>query len=96
MGNLNLKEVLKDKNKLLMLVPLLLGVLFVIVFFGKKEKSAEPASTEEVNQAFLEPDAEGEKKVANKVDAYKREQEEADRKKRELEKSQVKGSDFLF
>jgi conjugative transposon TraM protein len=96
MGNLNLKEVLKDKNKLLMLVPLLLGVLFVIVFFGKKEKSAEPASTEEVNQAFLEPDAEGEKKVANKVDAYKREQEEADRKKRELEKSQVKGSDFYF
>lgn len=96
MGNLNLKEALKDKNKLLMLVPLLLGVLFVIVFFGKKEKSAEPASTEEVNQAFLEPDAEGEKKVANKVDAYKREQEEADRKKRELEKSQVKGSDFYF
>lgn len=96
MGNLNLKEALKDKNKLLMLVPLLLGVLFVIVFFGKKEKSAESASTEEVNQAFLEPDAEGEKKVANKVDAYKREQEEADRKKRELEKSQVKGSDFYF
>lgn len=96
MGNLNLKEALKDKNKLLMLVPLLLGVLFVIVFFGKKEKSVEPASTEEVNQAFLEPDAEGEKKVANKVDAYKREQEEADRKKRELEKSQVKGSDFYF
>lgn len=96
MGNLNLKEALKDKNKLLMLVPLLLGVLFVIVFFGKKEKPVEPASTEEVNQAFLEPDAEGEKKVANKVDAYKREQEEADRKKRELEKSQVKGSDFYF
>lgn len=33
MGNF-LKEALKDKNKLLMLVPLLLGVLFVIVFFG--------------------------------------------------------------
>lgn len=61
MGNF-LKEALKDKNKLLMLVPLLLGVLFVIVFFGKKEKPAESASnTEEVNQAFLEPDTEGEK-----------------------------------
>lgn len=36
MGNF-LKEALKDKNKLLMLVPLLLGVLFVIVFFGKKK-----------------------------------------------------------
>lgn len=57
-----------------------------------KEKPAESASnTEEVNQAFLEPDTEGEKKIANKVDAYKREQEEAARKKRELEKSQVKG-----
>lgn len=96
MGNF-LREALKDKNKLLMLVPLLLGVLFVIVFFGKKEKPAESASnTEEVNQAFLEPDTEGEKKIANKVDAYKREQEEAARKKRELEKSQVKGSDFYF
>lgn len=84
MGNF-LKGALKDKNKLLMLVPLLLGVLFVIVFFGKKEKPAESASnTEEVNQAFLEPDTEGEKKIANKVDAYKREQEAA-RKKRELE-----------
>lgn len=67
MGNF-LREALKDKNKLLMLVPLLLGVLFVIVFFGKKEKPAESASnTEEVNQAFLEPDTEGEKKIANKV-----------------------------
>lgn len=95
MGNF-LKKTLKDKNKLLMLVPLLLGVLFVIVFFGKKEKATESASNTEVNQAFLEPDAEGEKKITNKVDAYKREQEEAARKKRELEKSTVKGSDFYF
>ena len=33
------------------------------------------------DQFFLEPDTEGEKKIANKVDAYKREQEEAARKK---------------
>lgn len=38
MGNF-LREALKDKNKLLMLVPLLLGVLFVIVFFGEKRKT---------------------------------------------------------
>ena len=31
-----IKELLKDKNKLLMLVPLLLGILFVVVFFGKQ------------------------------------------------------------
>lgn len=96
MGNF-FKEILKDKNKLLMLVPLLLAVLFVIVFFGKKEKADSTGSnTEEVNQAFLEPEAEGERKIANKIDAYKREQEEAARKQRELEGSQVRGSDFYF
>ena len=36
MGNF-LREALKDKNKLLMLVPLLLGVLFVIVSLVKKK-----------------------------------------------------------
>lgn len=96
MGNF-FKETLKDKNKLLMLVPLLLAVLFVIVFFGKKEKADSTASnTEDVNQAFLEPEAEGEKKLTNKIDAYKREQEEAARRKRELEESPVRGSDFYF
>lgn len=31
------KRSVEGQNKLLMLVPLLLGVLFVIVFFGKKK-----------------------------------------------------------
>lgn len=95
MGNFNIKEILKDKNKLLMLVPILLSALFVIVFFGKKENSTQN-DTQDVNQILLEPEAQGEKKVRNKIDAYKREQEEADRKKRELEESMVKGNDFYF
>ena len=78
-----------------MLVPILLGVLFVIVFFGKKDNTSE-LTEEEINHAFLEPDAEDERKVTDKVDAYKREQEEAARKKREEKGSIVKGSDFYF
>lgn len=92
----NLKNALKDKNKLLMLIPILLGILFVIVFFGKKGSTKGTMPQTEENQAFLEPDAKGEKKIADKVDAYKKEQEEAFRKKRELENSRVKGSDFYF
>lgn len=90
----NLKDLLKDKNKLLMLVPLLLGILFFIVFFGKNTQSEK--QPEEVNQSILEPESEGEKKIENKLDAYKKEQEENERKKRELEDSKVKGSDFYF
>lgn len=94
MGNF-FKDTLKDKNKLLMLIPILLGILFVIVFFGKRERAEEATSTG-VNQTFLEPDAKQEKKISSKVDAYKREKEEEARKKRELEGSKVKGSDFYF
>lgn len=34
----NIKDLLKDKNKLLMLVPLLAGVFFIIVFSGSKNQ----------------------------------------------------------
>lgn len=88
------KDFLKDKNKLLMLVPLVLGILFFIVFFGKNTQSVKKA--EEVNQSILEPESEGEKKIENKLDAYKREKEENERRKRELEESKVRGSDFYF
>lgn len=88
------KDLLKDKNKLLMLVPLVLGILFFIVFFGKNTQSVKEA--EEVNQSILEPESEGEKKIENKLDAYKKEKEENERRKRELEESKVKGSDFYF
>lgn len=91
----NIKDLLKDKNKLLMLVPLLAGVFFIIVFFGKQEPK-ESSKAEVENQSLLEPDSEGEKKIENKLDAYKREKEEAERKKRELEESKVKGNDFYF
>ncbi|WP_373228177.1 conjugative transposon protein TraM [Parabacteroides merdae] len=89
-----IKELLKDKNKLLMLVPLLLGILFVVVFFGKQ--NTEEAVIDKENQSLLEPKSEGEKKLKTKLDAYRKEKEEAERKKRELEESKVAGSDFYF
>lgn len=91
----NLKEVLKDKNKLLILIPIVLGILLVAVLYvGNKEKST--AAQEETSQAFLEPEAAQEKKVADKKEAYRLEREEALRKQREEEDSEVKGSDFYF
>lgn len=90
MGNL------KDRNKFLILIPIVLGALLVVVLYISKNSNKDVVLEEEANHAFLEPDAEGEKKVANKIEAYKREQEEAARKLRELEQSQVKGSDFYF
>ncbi len=89
-----IKELLKDKNKLLMLVPLLLGILFVVVFFGKQ--NTEEAVIDKENQSLLEPKSEGEKKLKTKLDAYRKEKEEAERKKRELEESKVAGSDFYL
>lgn len=90
----NMKDILKDKNKLLILVPLLLGILFFAVFFGKQNTESKDVDVE--NQSLLEPDSEGEKKLQNKLDAYRKEKEELERKKRELEESKVSGNDFYF
>lgn len=96
MEKTDFKGLLKDKNRLLMLVVMLfLGILLIVVVVVKKKKTTEtpvPAT----NQVLLEPDAKGEGKFADKLEAYKKEEQEAARKKRELEESQVKGSDFYF
>lgn len=91
----NFIESLKDKNKLLILIPIILGILLVVVLYASKNADKDAAPEEETNQAFLEPESEQEK-VASKKEAYRLEREEALRKQRELEQSQVKGSDFFF
>lgn len=91
----NLKELLKDKNKLLILIPIILGILLVVVLYiGKDDKDTIPE--EKTSQALLEPESEQEKKVVSKEEAYRLEREEALRQQKELEQSQVKGSDFYF
>lgn len=90
----NIKNVLKDKNKLLMIVPLVLAGLFAFVFFssGKKEEKKE----QEKNDVLLEPSSSEEMKPANKIDAYKQDEKEELEKQRIERESNVKGSDFYF
>lgn len=91
----NLVQSLKDKNKLLLLIPVILGILLVVVLYANKHGDKDAVPEEDTNQAFLEPESEQEK-VASKKEAYRLEREDALRKQRELEQSQVKGSDFFF
>lgn len=96
MEKIDFKGLLKDKNRLLMFIIMLsLGILLIVVIVVKKKKSTGTA-VPETNQVLLEPDAKGEGKFADKIEAYKKEEQEAARKKRELEESQVRGSDFYF
>lgn len=95
--NLKIKDLLKDKSKLLMLIPLVLVVLLLVVLLIEKKNGEKEADTlQEKSQAFLEPDTEKEKKIADKKEAYRLEREEEQRRLREQEQSEVRGSDFFL
>lgn len=96
MENFNIKQLLKDKNKLLIIACLVIAIVFFIIIFGKNGNVQKISATPDSSQTILEPEAEGEEKISNKIEAYKLEEEEKKRKKRELEESQVRGSDFYF
>lgn len=95
MENIHFKQLLKNKNMLLILVCIILAIVLFFIVFGGKGKSGK-IGTSGSSQAILEPDAKEEERFTNKKEAYKLEEEEKRRKKRELENSQVKGSDFYF
>lgn len=87
----------KDKNKLLMIVPIILGGLFLYVFFVHDTSSKEAIENEQEKQAvLLEPDSEAKDKALNKIEAYKQDEKEEREKKRIMDESQVRGSDFYF
>lgn len=96
MGNIDIKQLVKNKNILLVLVCIILSIVVLFFIFGKKVRLEKSTGTPDSTQTILEPDAEGEKKLTNKIEAYKLEEEEKRRKKRELEESQVRGADFYF
>lgn len=88
---------LKDKNKLLMIIPIVLGVLFLYVFFVHDTSSKEVAENEKERQSvLLEPDSEAKDKALNKIEAYKQDEREEKEKQRIMDESQVRGSDFYF
>ena len=61
---------LKDKNKLLMIIPIVLGGLFLYVFFVHDTSSKEVAENEKERQSvLLEPDSEAKDKALNKIEA---------------------------
>lgn len=88
---------LKDKNKLLMIIPIVLGGLFLYVFFVHDTSSKEVVENEKKRQSvLLEPDSEAKDKALNKIEAYKQDEREEKEKQRIMDESQVRGSDFYF
>ena len=88
---------LKDKNKLLMIIPIVLGGLFLYVFFVHDTSSKEVAENEKERQSvLLETDSEAKDKALNKIEAYKQDEREEKEKQRIMDESQVRGSDFYF
>lgn len=88
---------LKDKNKLLMIIPIVLGGLFLYVFFVHDTSSKKVAENEKERQnVLLEPDSEAKDKALNKIEAYKQDEREEKEKQRIMDESQVRGSDFYF
>lgn len=88
---------LKDKNKLLMIIPIVLGGLFLYVFFVHDTSSKEVTENEKERQSvLLEPDSEAKDKALNKIEAYKQDEREEKEKQRIMDESQVRGSDFYF
>lgn len=90
-------KLIKDKNKLLMAIPVILGILFLYVFFIRENGNGMSGSDKQAaSQAFLEPQSEMADKVNDKMEAYKQDKLEEQEKARILKESQVKGSDFYF
>ena len=90
-------KLIKDKNKLLMAIPVILGILFLYVFFIREDGNVPSGSDRQTaSQAFLEPQSEMADKVNDKMEAYKQDKLEEQKKARILKESQVKGSDFYF
>ena len=95
MKEFKLKEILKDKNKILIIMVIVLFILFLVVILKTKYGSSETTVSEEPNKALLEPISKDEKVLADKLEAYKKDQLAA-KKEKMLEDDRVKGSDFYF
>ena len=94
---MEVNKLIKYKNKLLMAIPVVLGILFLYVFFVRESGKEQPGKEmQTTSQAFLEPQSEMADKVNDKMEAYKQDKLEEQEKARIMKESQVKGSDFYF
>lgn len=94
---MEVNKLIKDKNKLLIAIPVVLGILFLYVFFVRESGKEQPRKEmQTASQAFLEPQSEMADKVNDKMEAYKQDKLEEQEKARIMKESQVKGSDFYF
>lgn len=94
---MEVNKLIKDKNKLLMAIPVVLGILFLYVFFVRESGKEQPRKEmQTASQAFLEPQSEMADKVNDKMEAYKQDKLEEQEKARIMKESQVKGSDFIL
>ena len=75
---MEVNKLIKDKNKLLMAIPVVLGILFLYVFFVRESGKEQPRKEmQTASQAFLEPQSEMADKVNDKMEAYKQDKLEA-------------------
>ncbi len=95
MKEFKLKEILKDKNKLLIIMVVVLFILFLVVILKTKNGASDVTVSDEPNKALLEPVSKDEKVLEDKLEAYKKDQLAA-KKEKMLEDDRVKGSDFYF
>ena len=87
--NEKIQQWIKGNNKLLMLIPLLMGAfLFLLFFLFSKEKKEEKKEKEAVTK--FEPMSEEDTSVKDKITAYDRDKREEERKRN----LQLRGMDF--
>ena len=88
-------KLIKDKNKLLMAIPVILGILFLYVFFIREDGNVPSGSDRQAaSQAFLEPQSEMADKVNDKMEAYKQDKLEEQEKARTFPDTDILKSPF--
>ena len=87
--NEKIQQWIKGNNKLLMLIPLLMGAfLFLLFFLFSREKKEESKEKETVSK--FEPMSEEDTSVKDKITAYDRDKKEEERRRN----LQLRGMDF--
>lgn len=77
----NIKNILKGKSKLIFAAPIVLIILFTIVLY--MDKTSEAKASKSTSPVYMEPPAESEKTVRDKLSAYAIEEKEKEEDKKQ-------------